>query len=429
MRINTKSNFRGDAPKFEKPCVLQGESLVALTRTLAFVSLIVFAGCGSHVPEFKDNELFILRIEKESGGTLGTAREDVRACLNSLFGTPDNPKSPEALDGSWRLDMEKVGRAAGAVGRAQDGVERGLWRKHCATCHGISGDGAGPTAALQAPYTRDFRRGSFKFKSTPIGSRPTHADFVRIIENGIQGTAMPGFQSLTRTKFFEKDIDALAEYVMYLSIRGEVERKLLTQAGLELDDSEGVFDASLGASDPRYESQQKRIQAVVSEVLQPWSFAETKVTPVSVTLPNDLQSSIERGKQLFNSETTACASCHGPEGKGNGKSQDFDEWTKDWTIRAGIDPLKREEWKPMKKLGALKPVKNPPRNFHLGAFRGGSNPSDIYLRIVNGIEGTPMPAVAKQPENRQGLTEPQIWDVVNFVLSLNDNSARNEEAK
>jgi mono/diheme cytochrome c family protein len=403
--------------------------VLGITRWIRLVLALAITGCGNRIPDFKDNLLFIHRIEKESGGTLGTARDDVRDCLLELFGTPDSPKWPELSNEPWRLDTDKVSRAAGAVGRAQDGVERGLWRKHCATCHGITGDGAGPAAALQAPYPRDFRRGSFKFKSTPIGSRPTRADLIKTIENGIPGTAMPGFEALTRSEFFKKDIEVLAEYVIYLSIRGEVERKLFTLAGLELDDSERIFDASIRPGNPRYDAQQKRIQSVVSEVIEPWSLAENKVPLFKVVPADDLRASIERGKDLFNSQTTACASCHGPEGKGDGKSQDFDEWTKDWTIRAGIDPLKREEWKPLKKLGALKPVKNPPRNLHLGAFRGGNHPEDIYLRIVNGIEGTPMPAVAKQPENAQGLSEAQIWDVVNFVLSLSHDVSLNEEAK
>jgi mono/diheme cytochrome c family protein len=142
-----------------------------------------------------------------------------------------------------------------------------------------------------------------------------------------------------------------------------------------------------------------------------------------------MQASIERGRALFNSTVTACASCHGPDGKGDGKTQDFDEWTKDWTIRAGIDPLKKEEWKPLKKLGALKPVKDPARNFHLGAFRGGSEPQDIYLRIVNGIEGTPMPAIAKQPDNPQGVTESEVWDLVHFVMSLHKRDGNQPEVK
>ena len=42
--------------------------------------------------------------------------------------------------------------------------QRGLYRQHCVHCHGITGDGAGPTAQFLMPYPRDFRTGEFKFK-------------------------------------------------------------------------------------------------------------------------------------------------------------------------------------------------------------------------------------------------------------------------
>ena len=54
----------------------------------------------------------------------------------------------------------------------------------------------------------------------------------------------------------------------------------------------------------------------------------------------------------------------------------------------------------------------PPRDLHRGIYRGGRRPIDIYRRIVVGIKGTPMPGTANklQPE--------QVWDLVNYVLSI-----------
>jgi mono/diheme cytochrome c family protein len=78
------------------------------------------------------------------------------------------------------------------------GNVRGLYREHCAHCHGITGDGAGPTAGFLNPYPRDYRKGWFKFKSTPLDVRPTHDDLKKIVLDGIPGTAMPSF-SFCRT--------------------------------------------------------------------------------------------------------------------------------------------------------------------------------------------------------------------------------------
>lgn len=101
---------------------------------------------------------------------------------------------------------------------------------------------------------------------------------------------------------------------------------------------------------------------------------------------------------------------------GDGQTNNYDAWTKDWT--EGIDLQSKDDLRPFLKLGALKPRVILPRNLRTGVYRGGSEPSDLYLRIVNGIDGTPMPATAMQPENTLGLTENDVWDLVNFLLNL-----------
>ena len=100
-----------------------------------------------------------------------------------------------------------------------------MYRRHCAHCHGISGDGAGPTASFLNPYPRDYRRGIFKFKSTPRTEPPTKEDLKRILHEGIAGTAMPSFKYLPND-----ELEALASYVRYLSVRGQVERLLVFES-------------------------------------------------------------------------------------------------------------------------------------------------------------------------------------------------------
>ena len=53
-------------------------------------------------------------------------------------------------------------------------------------------------------------------------------------------------------------------------------------------------------------------------------------------------------------------------------------------------------------------------------FRGGKHPDDVYLRIANGIEGTPMPSSA-------ALTSDEIWALVAYVQALPYEPALAEE--
>ena len=368
---------------------------------------VLTIGCAPQEVRFRQNELHAASLSQDSTDEqIKELAKSASLTVETLFGTPDSPKWPDGI--ASVVDMAKVKRSAGPVGRDKSKVEYGLYRKHCVQCHGTTGDGQGPAAALLAPYPRDFRRGSFKFKSTPVGKKPTHADLVRTLEKGLAGTAMPAFGTLNHSVEFAEDIDALAHYVRYLSIRGEVERRLINA----IVNQEDATEQSL---------------IIASKVAENWNMADSySVKPPhlkSAWTPEDQTAAIARGKAIFLSELTACSKCHGAFGDGKGTSQDFDEWTKDWTIRAGIDPSKKPEWKPMKRFGALKPVIDSSRNLTLGALRGGETREDIYLRIVNGIEGSPMPAIARKENDNPGITEEGIQDLVEYVYSLaNANS-------
>ena len=78
----------------------------------------------------------------------------------------------------------------------------------------------------------------------------------------------------------------------------------------------------------------------------------------------------------------------------------------------------RKALKPYLAVGGLKPVAISPRDLRLGVYRGGAEPADLYRRIVQGIEGTPMPAVALKPENPQGLSEDEVWALVAYILNM-----------
>ncbi|MEY4179890.1 MAG: hypothetical protein RLY70_3464, partial [Planctomycetota bacterium] len=104
---------------------------------------------------------------------------------------------------------------------------------------------------------------------------------------------------------------------------------------------------------------------------------------------------------------------HGDSALGDGQIGDYDDWTKE------LDPTKPESLPDYLALGALEPRNIRPRNLRLGIYRGGRRPIDLYWRIANGIDGTPMPAVPmKTPDNEKGLTPDDIWSIVDYVRSL-----------
>ncbi|QDV70652.1 Cytochrome c [Rosistilla carotiformis] len=411
---------------------------------IALLALLILPGCGTEPPDFRMNRVFAHKMEIH-GAELDTAIDDTQIAITQLFGTPDEPLLPAVLtenpDFQSLIQLENLQRAAGAVASDRDGTDRGLFRKHCSQCHGISGDGNGPASSLLNPYPRDFRMGVFKFKSTQYGAKPTVDDLVRTLRQGMPGTSMPSFHL-----YPAEDLTALAQYVIYLTLRGEVERAMYRDAANELGygdpdqtPQDRLLAMELKESDPEaYQEQWDAIEDYVVAAASRWIDAPEQVVaiapppekipawPLAADATADQQAemaaSIARGKALFGGKVANCAICHGADGRGDGQVNDYDDWTKEWTMRNGLDPKDPEKKQVVREylaLGAHKPRNILPRDMHAGAFRGGDQPQDIYRRIVQGIDGTPMPAInlVDQPSG-SGLTTGDVWDIVHYVLSL-----------
>ncbi len=372
--------------------------------------------------------VFAKSIEIQSGFPMQTALNQTQVALKRMFGTPTDPQLPELLKSADYAELINLDRVK-AAGHIKDGV--GLYEKHCATCHGIVGNGRGTTAALLDPYPRDYRAGKFKFKSTPRSTKPLREDLEYVISHGIDGTSMKAIPELK-----PDDVKALTDYVIYLSIRGELERNLLRQAeDIDFESGENLFDVTLETassteSREAFKEQLTNVEDTLTEICESWLEAEDRVKeipdipegiPVPATraevlaakhAPEDtpLKKSIERGGEVFRTEAAACGKCHGKEGYGNGTNVDYDDWTKEWTLRIGIEPTDEESQIPLIARGALPPRRILARDFRLGLFRGGSEPERIYRRIAEGIDGSPMPAASIPTED--------IWHLVNYVRSL-----------
>ena len=409
----------------------------------------------------------VANAEKLKISVFRNQKQQISDVLLALFGTPDQPDpadlDPFRNDKSSKLydekgtrpgllqmagfNLDKLEVSAGRV-HEKNGRQFGLYRLHCAHCHGITGDGAGPTAVFLNPYPRDYRQGKFKFKSTAAAEKPTHADLMRILTEGIPGTAMPSFRVLP-----ENEREALVEYVEYLSVRGQTEIKLIEfAAGGQALPAASALVANL--PDKEGNASDATDENVLASILQSWRTADKHiVAPVQppegfvnwVTyVPKNLrdggspapelssdenarrEASLKRGRELFYSDVASCYKCHGDSQLGDGQTTDYDYW---FTWRKELDQKPAAEREKaiaeFMALGALPPRTIHPRDLRSGVYRGGRRPLDIYRRITSGINGAPMPGVKPTEATPDAPVDPakaataeDLWHLVHYVLSL-----------
>jgi mono/diheme cytochrome c family protein len=391
---------------------------------------IALSGCKSEPAPFRQNMAYKKKMERaymddteEKPNPLSPdLTRDVASILETMFGTPDSPRMPaiEGFDLDKLVDLHSLQMAAGPVASNQGGAAQGLYREHCVHCHGISGDGNGPTAAFLNPYPRDYRMGIYKFKSTKKGEKPTNDDLKRIVNNGVAGTAMPSFALLP-----EAEVDALIDYVKYLSVRGEVERKLFAYATNELEENQtrlftvGADAASTSEADKtKLKEQLQPYLDMAKDVMEAWTAGKSVAVPEP---PHPLDppdpAAIVRGRAIFYGPVANCFSCHGESGLGDGQRDFYDDWSGEWVEKGKTDTpavyLKQH---------ILPPRNLIPRNLRLGLYRGGRRPVDLYWRLVNGIDGAQMPAVPLlaegDPPGTKKLSQQDLWDLIAYVRSL-----------
>lgn len=278
-------------------------------------------------------------------------REKVHQFLREQSGTPEH--------------MKLIGHSEAKAERLVLGHK--VYARRCVQCHGVNGDGNGPSANSLFPRPRDYRKGVFKFTSTPYGIKPTRGDLVETIRRGISGTSMPSFHLLP-----DAEVQSVVDYVIALSQRGEVEGQLAVDF-----ESEDEFDSDLAAES-------------VDLVKTRWSDANAQVYVPKTSQPVFTAEHIAAGKAAFLSK--GCSKCHGEDGRGltpeNLRGDRLDVWGH--PIRAA--------------------------DLSSGMLRGGPQPLQVYRRIYGGINGTPMPAF-----ERAFAEEPDtIWNLVAYVLSVSD---------
>ena len=123
-------------------------------------------------------------------------------------------------------------------------------------------------------------------------------------------------------------------------------------------------------------------------------------TPETITIPESgprfetRADSTERGKEIY--QKAKCFLCHGEAGRGDGHITTTLNFEWGWPHAA--------------------------RDFTRGwTFKGGHEPSDIYLRITGGLNGTPMGPY------RDLLTDEERWALAHYIASLDQEPTDTSE--
>jgi mono/diheme cytochrome c family protein len=365
--------------------------------------------------QFKEGPNYALRfpgIDPRTGkqGIADKYLTAIESGLNVMFGTPH---TPIVLVGTKKMGKRQV-RGISKEARNQlklknETLARGstLYRLHCLHCHGVPGDGRGPTAPWVNPHPRDYRQGIFKFTSVRPPTegfwKPRREDLLRTLRQGIDGTSMPAFNLLPA-----EDLEDLVSYVIHLSLRGETEFQVMSQLLQGDPDTKKNVTEALGfwvnkIVNDGWLLSDKNIIEPPKDYPYPYKNKTTGklIQPGGSDYDEDdlaiLRKSVQRGHEIFKDpQRGGCIGCHFDYGRQSLLA--YDAWGT--IIR--------------------------PADLTLGVYRGGRRPIDLYRRIYSGVNGSNMaPLVVLDGESEKDRQQ-RIWDLVNFVQVLPYRAMRDQ---
>ncbi len=229
----------------------------------------------------------------------------------------------------------------GAIAAQAEHPGKAPYEKWCAGCHGVEGDGRGPAADWMLPRPRDFTRAQYQIKTTRAEALASDADILRMIDDGMPGTAMPGW----RGQLSRREREALVDYLKSFS---------------------PFFDSA----------------------------DEPETIPVG-RAPRATPEALAEGRRLY--DEIECWQCHGQAGRGDGTS---------------VPTLEDDRGDPIRPADLT-------QNW---LFNGGGSAEDIFLRLMTGLDGTPMPSQSDLIEGGV-ITEEGLWQVALYVRSLSPERA------
>ncbi len=231
--------------------------------------------------------------------------------------------------------------------------------EYCVQCHGVNGDGNGPSSKGMYPPPRNLTLGIYKFANVVGGELPHDEDFYRIINHGLNGSAM-----------------------LPWDLKG------------------------------------KRLEAVVDYIKtfapQVWEGAD-KTLGTKFEIPKDpfgdtyKHIALEKGKKVYHI-TAACTQCH----RGYESKADISSFNQEINKVA----LKAEEFAP--DLYQVKPqegefnYKVVPPDFTFHPLRSITNVESIVVRLMYGVNGSGMPGW------KDVVTDEELWALAYYVDYLRE---------
>lgn len=186
------------------------------------------------------------------------------------------------------LGCALVTSASPAAAQAQaPGRGEPLYLKWCAGCHGEDGRGDGPAADRMMPRPRDFTQALYQIRTTPSGALPTDEDILHVINVGMPGTAMPGWEKkfsaaerrdlVTHLKSFSRFFETESAPEPYrigrapgVSEQGLAEGRRIYQE-MECWKCHGDAGRGDGSSAPTLEDD-KDLPIPAADLSEPWNF-------------------------------------------------------------------------------------------------------------------------------------------------------------
>ena len=308
---------------------------------------------------------------------MGDSRAKLVGLVATLWGcAPNGPFDAPVELGGQVIDAAQLNRG------------REAYNFYCRTCHGEEGDGRGPASPELETPPRDFRLATYKFAGAADDGLPADDDLIRIVTNGLDGTAM------LRWQIPPEMTDDIVQYIKTYS---------------PVDEGWRDSDNEVGSLE-------------ITE--DPWGAAKKA-------------EAIARGRTVYHG-FAECYACHpGYETRaeinrdrlatGNAPLPGFRAryWTPEakasptYTRPVSDDPACAEDTpcpdgdRQVCQFGRCeeKVVIRPP-DFTLNRVRVGSQRADLYRIIAAGIPGTAM------PRWQGGLGEEEIWAMAYYVESL-----------
>jgi mono/diheme cytochrome c family protein len=208
----------------------------------------------------------------------------------------------------WGPDRLAFGNVSLADEELRVGQES--YERYCVGCHGNAGDGEGPAARFLDPKPRDLRVGRIKFALVSSGKAPRDEDYLRIISEGLAGTAMPAFPFIPK--------DEQAALVKYIKTFHQPKKPTFAGAALAIPrdpyrkkPAKGVRDgermyhglASCHSCHPAYVTKVKIAEHMQAQDLKVTGFRANLYTPeakdsdwgVKITPPDFLVDRIKTG--------------------------------------------------------------------------------------------------------------------------------------